>query len=303
MNELTLLIYIPSYNRFERLSEQIDKIVPYLHRYNIDILVSDNSSLDARYKTLHTIYPSEKIRIITNPVNVGANPNIANGFTHSCGFDFLWILSDDDIIRDGAIELIMNSLNKKIDIMYFQMANINMRNDELELKDIISIMNQGLGLISCVIYNSETVFPSIRQAFEYINSGFPHLAVLFSSCNKRGKLRVLQCPYDSIFPAYKPDPPAEPDVYYISTYGFIQLADFIEDKKLRFGFIKGWISDILPTAIIYKNKNRVKYNNLRGYIFAQSLKTYLYYIYKKNSYYVYRISANIYNILKTRFVN
>jgi hypothetical protein len=276
----SLLIYIPTYNRFDRLCEQIDQIYPFLNKYPINILVSNNSSSDERYMSLKNRYPDEKVSIITNPVNIGANPNITNGFLYSADYDFLWILSDDDIILGLSIDKIMDLLDKNVDIVYFMMKDIAPGVMECRISDIVAILNFGLGLVSAVIYRSKTLIPDVRFGYEYITSGFPHLAILFASCDRKGSLKVFHYPYDEIFLKKKPDPPVESDTYHFSTYGFVHLSDFISERKTKLGFIKMWIIDILPTALSLRKSNRTKYANLKGYIFAQSKWLFFYFYYR-----------------------
>jgi Glycosyl transferase family 2 len=276
----SLLIYIPTYNRFDRLCEQIDQLYPFLNKYPINILVSNNSSSDERYIGLKDRYPDEKISIITNPVNIGANPNITNGFLYSADYDFLWILSDDDTILGHSIVKIMDLLDKNIDIIYFMMKEIKPGVRECRMSDILEILNFGLGLVSAVIYRSKAVIPDMRIGYEYISSGFPHLAILFASCERKGSLKVFQFHYDEIFLKKKPDPPVESDTYNLSIYGFVHLSDFISERKTKLGFIKMWIIDILPIAISLRKSNRTKYVNLKAYIFAQSKWLFFYFYYR-----------------------
>jgi len=276
----SLLIYIPSYNRFDRLCEQIDQIYPFLNKYPINILVSNNSSPDKRYLSLKDRYPHEKVSIITNPVNIGANPNIMNGFLYSADYEFLWILSDDDIILGNSVEKIMDLLDENVDIVYFIMKDFPPNIRECRMPDIVSILNFGLGLVSAVIYRSKTVIPDVRIGYEYISSGFPHLAVMFATCERKGSLKVFTYPYDEIFLKKKPDLQVESDNYYLSTYGFVHLSDFINERKTKSRFIKMWLIDILPIAISLKKSNQTKYANLKGYIFAQSKGLFFYFYYR-----------------------
>ena len=276
----SLLIYIPTYNRFDRLCEQIDQIYPFLNKYPINILISNNKSPDERYLCLKNRYPDEKVSIITNPVNIGANPNITNGFLYSADYDFLWILSDDDIILGHSIDKIMDLLDKNVDIIYFMMNDITPGVRKCRMSDIVAILNFGLGLVSAVIYRSKTIIPDVRFGYEYITSGFPHLAILFASCERKGSLNVFQFRYDEIFLKKKPDPAVESDNYHLSIYGFVHLSDFISDRKTKLGFIKMWLNGSVPTALGLRKSNRTKYANLKGYIFAQSKWLFLYFYYR-----------------------
>lgn len=297
----SLLIYIPTYNRFERLCEQIDQIYPFLNKYPINILVSNNSSPDKRYMSLNERYPNKKVSIITNPVNIGGNPNFVNGFLHSAGYDFFWILSDDDIILGNSVEKIMDLLDKNIDIIYFMKKEIPPGIKECRMSDILEILNFGLGLVSAVIYRSKTVIPDVKIGYEYISSGFPHLAILFATCKRKGSIKVFQFRYDEIFLKKKQDPPVESDGYNLSIYGFVHLSDFISERRTRLRFIKGWIIDILPIAIRVRKSNRAKYANVKAYIFAQSKWLFFYFYYRLVISVFLNFAIGVYMVLREKW--
>jgi glycosyltransferase involved in cell wall biosynthesis len=270
--EPSLLIYIPTYNRYDRLVKQIRRIEPFIDGKITALYISDNCSTDSRYLGLQGEVDGSKVRVVRNPVNLGANVNIANGFLAGSGFDFLWILSDDDIIGQQSVVDLRGRLDRKMDLIYMQHGDLtDDRIDVLDMNGLLQVMNNGLGLISRLVYRSGFVSPHLRVGFDYINSGFPHLAVLFSALANGGTATVQSLPSSWFFAGEPAAMPIESATYVPSLYGFVRLADFISDSRLKQKFLSRWISDNAYSAIKRGDEFPVYYRNLFGYLFAQSL--------------------------------
>ena len=120
-----LNIYIPSYNRPEICLDTIRKLIIQIKAYkNVRINVLDNCS-KVKYKEyfldkndIAEYINQKKIIIKRNNVNIGMSANILRCFEDSCSRDgWLWILSDDDYIKDNAIEIIQKSIDTKLPLM------------------------------------------------------------------------------------------------------------------------------------------------------------------------------------------
>jgi glycosyltransferase involved in cell wall biosynthesis len=269
--EQSLLIYIPTYNRYDLLVKQIRRIEPFIDGKITALYISDNCSTDSRYLGLQGEVDGSKVKVVRNPVNLGANVNIANGFLAGSGFDFLWILSDDDIIGQQAVVDLRGHLDRKMDLMYMQHGDLtDDRIDVLDMNGFLRVLNNGLGLISRLVYRSEFVSLHIRVGFDYINSGFPHLAVLFSALANGGTATVQSLPYYWFFADEPKAMPVESATYIPSLYGFVRLADFISDSRLKHKFLSIWIYDNSYLAIYKSEDFPVYYKNLLGYLFAHS---------------------------------
>ena len=95
-----LKIYIPSFNRYDLLITQVDKLVSCIELNqikNVQIVIRDNASTDRRYTQLPTKYFQDYVIIKRNPVNIGLVGNLINGFLEK-DWDYIWLLSDDDIL-------------------------------------------------------------------------------------------------------------------------------------------------------------------------------------------------------------
>jgi abequosyltransferase len=109
-----LTIAIPTYNRasylrlnLEQLSSQFYKVA-----HNVEILISDNCSTD-KTSDVVTGFVAQglPIRYIRNPENIGSDCNIAQCFNEAAG-RYVLILGDDDLLVDGALEILLALLEK-----------------------------------------------------------------------------------------------------------------------------------------------------------------------------------------------
>ena len=104
-----LTIAIPTYNRLEQLSQQMERIAQ-IQNEDVEILVSDNGSSDGTTDFLVNL-PLEisNLRVFFNLTNMGFDFNIINLFKNATG-DFVWFLSDDDLIDPTCVEDIIDAL-------------------------------------------------------------------------------------------------------------------------------------------------------------------------------------------------
>ncbi len=200
---MNLFIYIPTYNRPNALRKQLTALTVQVDDYKgkIRVLVSDNSSPENVYNKLATYYTNENITFRRNPGNIGANANIALGFTLARADEFLWILSDNDFISDKAIDNILPHLRDDIE---FNLLSPN----SSQIKDIDYGYEEGwsgylfespVGLISNVIHNMKLIAPHIASAFFYHNTSFPHLAVIFTTIKEKGRVKLRILPAGDLF--------------------------------------------------------------------------------------------------------
>ncbi|MFQ2180479.1 glycosyltransferase family 2 protein [Aeromonas sp. s13] len=110
-----ILIAIPNFNNaafirdaiFSALNQQLSV------GFNIDVVVFDNASTDDSVNVIRTIANEyESVSLICNDINVGAIPNhnLCIEYAIEFGYDFLKILSSDDV-------LLPNIINQQVDIL------------------------------------------------------------------------------------------------------------------------------------------------------------------------------------------
>jgi abequosyltransferase len=107
-----LTIAIPTWNRATFLALNLEQLS---HeglgvQDMVEVLVSDNaSSDDTPHVVAETIAGGLPVRYIRNAENIGSDCNIAQCFNLASG-QYVMILSDDDILVDGALALLLDLL-------------------------------------------------------------------------------------------------------------------------------------------------------------------------------------------------
>lgn len=119
-----LTIAIPTYNRAEKLSECINRVIKYSKNLDIEIIVSDNASMDNTRDIIDLIIKDNpSVKYYRNSENLGFDGNFLNCFEKANG-EYVWLLSDDDIILPGAIESVLEGLKSKPICMHLNSSGI-----------------------------------------------------------------------------------------------------------------------------------------------------------------------------------
>ena len=115
---MKLLTYcIPTYNRKQKALLSCERIITQIDKFNlqdyVDVLVSDNCSSDLTRDFLHKnlTYLPEYLKIIRQESNLGLVGNVNFLFNHS-NSEYVWIVGDDDLIEDGAINHLLQEIEK-----------------------------------------------------------------------------------------------------------------------------------------------------------------------------------------------
>jgi hypothetical protein len=99
--EEILTIAIPTYNRPLQLAKQLTFLLQQdLNRVCEIVVVNNNSSYDIN--TLIKQFNNDKIRLVTNPFNIGMSTNMIFPFLY-CKTKWIWLLSDDDEVLPDSI--------------------------------------------------------------------------------------------------------------------------------------------------------------------------------------------------------
>lgn len=118
---IKLSVAIPTYNGAKYIREALNSIISQLEDVNeeVEIVISDNASTD---QTLEIIREYQKkypfIKYFRNKRNLGADRNFDLAVRRSTG-EYVWLFSDDDKIKAGAIKKILAVLKR-----YNNLANI-----------------------------------------------------------------------------------------------------------------------------------------------------------------------------------
>ena len=117
---MKLTIAIPTYNRSNKLQDTIKKLLLQIissnHRSNVAVFVSNNGSTDSTINVLEIfekIFQEHNINFRYNNFkkNEGFDNNVCKCYSECCT-DYIWLLSDDDIISDFAVNQIFIDIAK-----------------------------------------------------------------------------------------------------------------------------------------------------------------------------------------------
>lgn len=164
MPELT--IAIPTYNRVEKLHKALDRLVQITANRNVEIFVSDNASTDGTDAFMYT-YQKEhnNISYFRNDKNLGYAGNFINCFNHANG-EYVWLLSDDDILTDYAIDSVFECIERKPVIIQLKSISKNTKSEDIRKSQIIEYTDREqyykrIGIystfISGIIFNNSII--------------------------------------------------------------------------------------------------------------------------------------------------
>jgi glycosyltransferase involved in cell wall biosynthesis len=129
-----LSICLPTYNRSKLLKEALNALAPQVENaVGVELVVSDNASTDDTPKVVRTAQRKWKcIKYHRNSVNSGLAGNFLLLTDKLARGKFCWIVGDDDIVRPGAVDRILDVLmsNSGVDFILLNktVVNSNRRN-------------------------------------------------------------------------------------------------------------------------------------------------------------------------------
>ena len=173
MNRPVLSICIPTYNRAGYLTECLANIVSQFDDKDIygriEVIISDNNSDDNTTEAVKACQEKyANISYSKNSSNLGYDRNVEKAIYLAQG-DFIWTLSDDEFVRAGSLEFILNILSN-----YADAAWICIDNGDGQIGDVKVYQNgndwlKGAGLaggqLSQNIYNRKFLPASLEKYF------------------------------------------------------------------------------------------------------------------------------------------
>ena len=174
-----LSIFIPTYNRKERLLNMLGSIVSQPLGTEVSITVLNNHSDYDVEKAIEEglgVEKTKKISVINNRSNVGLSMHIALPIYY-CKTKWLWILSDDDKTTENSLEIIKSDMESYSDYtcIKYSLEGFTTHNDETmtTLEQLVSYYgridkNQGEFIfISNNLFNMEKIEPFIGSIISY----------------------------------------------------------------------------------------------------------------------------------------
>ena len=112
--DIKLTIAIPTFDRCAQLERQLRWLQGAGHEFanEIEVLISNNCSTDGTAELLKLVAHSlpGNVRIVNQVTNLGLIGNYRYVVGAAAG-RYIWVLSDDDGVKDGAIDAIFEGLN------------------------------------------------------------------------------------------------------------------------------------------------------------------------------------------------
>ena len=126
-------ICIPTYNRSGYLRECLRSVIDEFSPYGFPIYISDNCSTDNTTTVVSSFENDyDNIKYVRNNSNLGLYRNILN-VMQMAETRYIWLMGDDDAIRKGSVEKLLNLLNKNPD---FVVLNSSAYDKELILERV-----------------------------------------------------------------------------------------------------------------------------------------------------------------------
>lgn len=110
---MKLSICIPTYNRINALKHQLTflKNNHVFDRNDVEVLVANNSSTDGTDTYLNSIKNDySNLTVINNESNLGLIGNLKKLTVSAIG-EFIWFIGDDDTLKDGIVDKVIDILN------------------------------------------------------------------------------------------------------------------------------------------------------------------------------------------------
>jgi abequosyltransferase len=209
MGNKILSICVATYNRADLIGETLGSILPQTTD-KVEVLVVDGASTDdTEYvvKRYQTKYP--ELRYVRLPVKGGVDQDFDRSIELANG-EYCWLFSDDDILKPGAIETVLEAIKNQYSLV---VVNSEIRNLDLSQR----LADRKLKRTSNCIYEDnaaekERFFSEIadyltfiggvvirrkiwlsRNRSKYYGSRFIHVGVIFQS-PMPGKVLVIAKP-------------------------------------------------------------------------------------------------------------
>lgn len=248
-----LLIYIPTYNRYELLVKQLSGLLGAIEQYNIQnvrVVVSDNASMDGRYLKLKGLFPHDVLEVRRNEVNIGLVGNLIRGFEQP-DWDYIWLLSDDDEVKYDALAGLAEEISLGEHDFYYLKSNVkgdacvsagDVIVDQHDYFSRFSAFSM-MGLISINIYSARTK-KYLESMYLYGYTLFPFLGGVFKLTGaEKFSLKVI----GGEIVRWQPNKISYAHIFDMALSNVLFLAELIPDQKNRRVFLWKYMRDFGAT--------------------------------------------------------
>ena len=182
---MLLTIAIPTYNRNEKINLLLSRLLPQVTE-DVCVRIIDNASTVPVQDSIITIENSP-VHVHRNAVNIGMAANITRCIEF-CETEWLWVLGDDDIPNDDAIQSIFETIHKYPKAIFYSFSSNCCMPEDIQMEDCVNIGQDGLiknlksfsnlMLLSSGVYNCFEVKKNIKTGYYFSNTFAPQTAIL-----------------------------------------------------------------------------------------------------------------------------
>lgn len=209
-----LSVCIPTYNRRECLNELLDSITSQSDISSpIEICISDDASTDDTQEFISN-YQKKYPYIVYHrfPSNLGLDSNILSSVSLAHG-DYCWLMGNDDILEQGAVNHILNLIKEHRDVSIFNLngyqydsqlkvrlydrvkkgqAKSKLKSDQFfnNMEDILSLFGDSIGFLGDNVFK-RTLWNDIVNSSDlsmFNGTAYMHIAVLLKIIQKQPNL-------------------------------------------------------------------------------------------------------------------
>ena len=182
MDDKILTIGIPTYNREKYLKRCLDLVLSQ-KTDRVAIVVQDNASTSYDFYSFIEQYKEYDVEFRRNSVNIGGDANIARLF-ENCSTEWLWVLGDDDMISEGAVQTVLDSIDDNNDAIFIKLNSKYERNT-IGLSEFANVFKERWSFGRCFFISEGLHNIKITQ-----NDIYYHYRYLSTSCAQ--VLRVMR---------------------------------------------------------------------------------------------------------------
>lgn len=162
---MKLSIAIPTFNRCEKLIDQLNSIIYQIDKLkicDIELIVSDNGSVDeTQAQATHRLSELSYAHYYRNNSNLGFDRNCEALLSRASG-DYVWFISDDDILSNDSLQVVLNALDGSESVAFCYV------NYEIDVDG--KVEPSRCGLASDGVYSYEDYISKSGLAFSFISS-------------------------------------------------------------------------------------------------------------------------------------
>lgn len=286
MSQKLLSIAIPTWNRAEILKNSLSRLLPQILECKEDIqfIISDNASDDNTIEIIKTLlnqYPDIESTVFRQSENTGYYGNFKKCRELATG-KYFWLLSDNEVIANGVLKLIIENLIHETGIGIVYLNNDPRQYEFVAFKtsfdQLFKIRNYRLTFISaCILLNRKDSDKDIFVDF-YDNSFLGFVLLLSVRKHTNQAIEICGSVYESL-PAV-----VSFNIFSCWTKDIFQCFSYIAKENL---FEKDAVEGMKENILEFVLKDHMTSYKLHGSYYGKNLGTFIENYNLLNQYYVH----------------